>query len=119
MANLGTASIPIIPSTTINIPKPGLLYTGASTNAGGANTTLTPEAVSPATTFNMVSVGDIVYNTTVSPNTIGVITGLNYTGSNITSVDTNITWCKWFLHWCDVFNKWFWNRSSYRCYCKW
>ena len=92
MANLGTASIPIIPSTTINIPKPGLLYTGASTNAGGANTTLTPEAVSPATTFNMVSVGDIVYNTTVSPNTIGVITGLNYTGSNITSVDTNITW---------------------------
>ena len=37
MANLGTASIPIIPSTTINIPKPGLLYTGASTNAGGAN----------------------------------------------------------------------------------
>ena len=88
MANLGTATIPVIPSASINIPRPGAIQSGA-VSASDANE-LTPEAVSPY--LNEVNVGDTVYNTSVSPNTVGIVTALNYTGANITSVETTIAW---------------------------
>ena len=87
MANLGTATIPVIPSTSINIPRPGSKYGGSNNTTTG--NTLTPQAVTPY--FNQVNVGDTVYNTT--QNTIGIVTVLTYTGNNITSLTTNgITW---------------------------
>ena len=88
MANLGTATVKVIQSDTINIPIPGVKHTGAATNTGGTDTELVPVAVVPATTLNTVNVGDTVYNTTAA--TIGLVTGLNYTGTDITSLDTNI-----------------------------
>ena len=86
MANLGTATIPVIPSTTINIPRPGAKYTGSNDTSTG--NTLTPGSGN----FNQVNVGDTVYNTT-GTDTIGIVTALNYTGDNITTLTTDgITW---------------------------
>ena len=81
MANLGTATIPVIPSTTINIPRPGAKYTGSNDTSTG--NTLTPGSGN----FNQVNVGDTVYNTTDT--TIGIVTALNYTGDNITTLTTD------------------------------
>ena len=83
MANLGTATIPVIPSASINIPKPGVKHSGAT----AANETST-ELVPASGTLNRANIGDTVYNTTAT--TIGIVTGLNYTGANITSLDTNV-----------------------------
>ena len=86
MANLGTATIPVIPSTTINIPRPGAKYSGSNDTTTG--NTLTPGSGN----FNQVNVGDTVYNTT-GTDTIGIVTALNYTGDNITTLTTDgITW---------------------------
>ena len=86
MANLGTATIPVIPSTTINIPRPGAKYSGS--NDTTTDNTLTPGSGN----FNKVNVGDTVYNTT-GTDTIGIVTVLNYTGDNITTLTTDgITW---------------------------
>ena len=86
MANLGTATIPVIPSTTINIPRPGIKYTGSNDTTTG--NTLTPGSGN----FNQVNVGDTVYKTT-GTDTIGIVTALNYTGDNITTLTTDgITW---------------------------
>jgi len=81
MANLGTATIPVIPSTTINIPRPGAKYSGSNDTSTG--NTLTPGSGN----FNKVNVGDTVYNTTDT--TIGIVTVLNYTGDNITTLTTD------------------------------
>ena len=83
MANLGTATVKVIPSDTINIPRPGIKHSGAT----AANETST-ELVPASGTLNMANIGDTVYNTTGS--TIGLVTGLNYTGTDITSLDTTI-----------------------------
>jgi len=86
MANLGTATIPVIPSTTINIPRPGAKYSGS--NDTTTDNTLTPGSGN----FNKVNVGDTVYNTT-GTDTIGIVTVLNYTGDNITTLTTDgVTW---------------------------
>ena len=87
MANLGTATVKVIPSDTINIPRPGIKHTGA-TDSNETSTELVPASVVPATTLNTANIGDTVYNTTGS--TIGLVTGLNYTGTDITSLDTTI-----------------------------
>jgi hypothetical protein len=87
MANLGTATVKVIPSDTINIPRPGIKHSGA-TDSNETSTELVPASVVPATTLNIANIGDTVYNTTAS--TIGLVTGLNYTGTDITSLDTTI-----------------------------
>lgn len=87
MANLGTATVKVIPDDTINIPRPGIKHSGA-TDSNETSTELVPASVVPATTLNTVNIGDTVYNTTAS--TIGLVTGLNYTGTDITSLDTTI-----------------------------
>ena len=83
MANLGTATVKVIPSDTINIPRPGIKHSGAT----AANETST-ELVPASGTLNRANIGDTVYNTTGT--TIGLVTGLNYTGTDITSLDTTI-----------------------------
>ena len=83
MANLGTATVKVIPSASINIPRPGIKHSGAT----AANETST-ELVPASGTLNRANIGDTVYNTTGT--TIGIVTGLNYTGADITSLDTNV-----------------------------
>ena len=71
------AAISVIPSDTINIPQPGVLDSGTSTAGAGAGKIEDTGAEWTNAKTNLVGYnienGDVVYNTTDSPNNISQI----------------------------------------------
>tara|TARA_R100000664_G_C2729763_1_gene120640 strand:- start:462 stop:977 length:516 start_codon:yes stop_codon:yes gene_type:complete len=86
------AAISVIPSDTINIPQPGVLDSGTSTAGAGAGKIEDTGAEWTNAKTNLVGYnienGDVVYNTTDSPNNISQISKVD--SDTVLSISTNV-----------------------------